>query len=441
MENRFNRPVFQYLIIFFLVLLAIVSSLYMANFAASWLTPPWPIIGLHGVKPDMGIQAWGRILDLQGGQGFNSWGQRDRQREWQPAPGVRRIGFVGDSFLEESVPIPLPLVVEKKIGRDDVEVVNFGVSATGTSDYFYRIKNVVIPLGTKEIFLFFYVGNDFPPDKLSTRLGIFSTYPKDSIAARMGLLALNHVLTNRHRNVLRVWKPDADESLHVQEQAMMRRLQTMSDTEIRDFLLDLSHFSGEKRDRLQRILARPESRSLFATLRHPDGGLFRSYMLQPLFHWAVGDTFREENSSAEALVEGIYPRILAMKQVCDSAGVAFTLILVPMGFQVDPRYVETWSLFGDFSRFGVNRLQATRLFKERLLRDGIAVHDLAPLLMGIRGTYLNVDGHWSQMGVDRVADEMISNGILAGAIRNPDSHSTSSEAMVRLKNSRSGRWR
>ncbi|MBF0133811.1 MAG: hypothetical protein HQL75_14650 [Magnetococcales bacterium] len=413
-----ERPMVNGVILSVLVVLALVVSLYLVNFIATGLTPPWPIIGLHGVQPDVGVRGWGRVLRLGAGQGFNSWGQRDRPRERLPQPGIRRIAFVGDSFLEESSPIPLPMAVEKKIGSTEVEVLNFGVSATGTTDYFYRIKNVVIPLGAHEIMLFFYVGNDFGPDKLSTRLAIFSTYPKDSIAASMGLLSLNHLVTNRHRNVLRVWQPEEQESLDDREQAMLQRLQTMTDDQIREFFLDLSKFTGDRRAKLQRILADPASVSLFAALRDPDGGLFRSYMFDPLFHWVIGDDFREDASSAQALVAGIYPRMLAMKQVCDAAGVAFSVALIPMGWQVDPRYVETWSMFGDLNGFGQSRNQASELLKVRLKRDGVAVHDLKPILHGVRGAYLNVDGHWSQAGVERVAAhiaQIIVTAISAGA--------------------------
>ncbi|MBF0108336.1 MAG: SGNH/GDSL hydrolase family protein [Magnetococcales bacterium] len=400
-------PLFRFAVIFFLWVVAVVVSLYLANFVAGWWVPSWPVLGLHGVDPGLGRQGWGRVLDLEAGQGFNSWGQRDRERTVKPLSGVRRIAFVGDSFLEESAAIPLPLAVEKKLARQDWEVVNFGVSATGTSDYFYRIKNIVIPLGADEIFLFFYVGNDFSPDKLSTRLAIFSTYPKDSIASEMGLLALNHLVTNRHRNVLRVWQPGSRENLHEREQAMMHRLRTLDDAGVRRFLLDLSGFEGDRRERLRLVLARPESEYLFSALKTPDGGLFRSYMFEPLFHWAVGEAYREEKTLPEELIMGIYPRMRAMKQVCADHGIPFSVVLVPMGFHVDPRYGETWSIFGNPQEYGSNRRQALRVFMERLRGDGVPVHDLTTTLDGVRGTYLNVDGHWSPRGIDQVGDELV----------------------------------
>ncbi|MBF0421125.1 MAG: SGNH/GDSL hydrolase family protein [Magnetococcales bacterium] len=406
MGNRFEKPVYKVSLIGILSVLAIVVSLYGANEVASWFVPPFPIIGLHGVKPEWGIRGWGRVLQVQGGQGFNDWGQRDRQRDVQPPKHVKRIAFVGDSFVEESAPIPIPMAVENKLGRKDVEVVNFGVSATGVADYYYRIKNVVIPLGAHAVFLFFYVGNDFVPDKHSTRLAIFTTYPKDSIASRMGLLALNHLVTNRHRNVLRVWQVDQETTLHQQEQEMMHRLQTLSDAEARQFLLDYSKFSGEKRDKLEKVLQRPENTALLATLRHPDGGLFRSYMFDDLFRLAVGESLKIDAASPDTMVTGIYPDILAIKRVCDAAQVALTVLFVPMGLHVDPRYVETWSLFGDLDRLGHRQSRATELLRERLIRDGIAFHDLNPVLKGVRGAYLNVDGHWSQQGVDWVADDL-----------------------------------
>lgn len=406
LSNRFERPGLKYTVIGILVVLAVVVSLYGMNGVASWFVPPFPIIGLHGVKPELGVRGWGRVLQVQGGQGFNDWGQRDRQRDLTPQKHVKRIAFVGDSYVEESTPTPISMAVENKLGRRDVEVVNFGVSATGVADYYYRIKNVVIPLGAHDVYLFFYEGNDFVPDKHSTRLAIFTTYPKDSIASRMGLLALNHWVTNRHRNVLRVWQVDQETTLHQQEQGMMQRLQSLKDEEARHFLLDYSKFSGDKRDRLEKVLQRPESVSLLAALRHPDGGLFRSYMFDDLFHLAVGDSLKMDAASPDTMLAGIYPDMLAIKRVCDAAHVTFTVLFVPMALHVDPRYVETWSLFGDINRLGNRQSQATELLRERLAKDGIAFHDLKPLLQGVRGAYLNVDGHWSQQGVDWVANDL-----------------------------------
>ncbi|MBF0421458.1 MAG: SGNH/GDSL hydrolase family protein [Magnetococcales bacterium] len=404
--NRFDRPLWKYGLTIGMLVATVTASLYLANGIASLWTPPFPVLGLHGVKPELGLRGWGRVLLLGEGQGFNDWGQRDRPRTRRPPSHTRRLAFVGDSFVEESAPIPVPMAVERLMGRKDVEVINFGVSATGTTDYYYRIKNIVIPLGASDIYMFFYEGNDFVPDKHSTRLAIFTTYPKDSLASRLGLLSLNHLVTNRHRNVLRVWQVDQEESLNDHEQRMMQRLQTMDDDAARHFLLDLSTFAGSKRQLLAALLQRPEASSLLASLRHPDGGLFRSYMFDDLFRLAAGDALKIDASSPEQMLARIYPDILAMKQVCAAAQASFSVVLVPMALHVDPRYIETWSLFGDLDRLGGRQYQATELLKASLARDGILFHDLRPLLHGVRGAYLNVDGHWSQQGVDLVAADL-----------------------------------
>ena len=57
-----------------------------------------------------------------------------------------RSVLVGDSFLEGFfVRAPLSAFVEQRLaaaGRPDMEAINFGVSATGPRQYYYRIKDV-----------------------------------------------------------------------------------------------------------------------------------------------------------------------------------------------------------------------------------------------------------------------------------------------------------
>ena len=72
---------------------------------------------------------------------YNDWDLRDRPRTFERPPGVRfRSVLVGDSFLEGPfLKQPLSALVEQRMNgadNNDVEAINFGVSATGPRQYF-----------------------------------------------------------------------------------------------------------------------------------------------------------------------------------------------------------------------------------------------------------------------------------------------------------------
>ena len=97
---------------------------------------------------------------------FNDWALRDRQRTFTRPLDVKfRSVLVGDSFLEGFfVPAPLSAFVERRwadAGHTDMEAINFGVSATGPRQYFYRIRDVALGLKPDAIMLAVYAGNDF----------------------------------------------------------------------------------------------------------------------------------------------------------------------------------------------------------------------------------------------------------------------------------------
>src|SRR5262249_30301960 len=155
-----------------------------AEGVASVFSPGWPALGLHGVAPGAGASAWGRTAPEAGATGFNSWGQRDRERELRPRPGLLRIAFLGASLLDKSSTIPVSLATERLLGRSDVEVLNLGVSATQPDEYYYRARSIALPLGARHCVLFLYEGNDLAQGDeitLPSLLGIAAVYPRESV--------------------------------------------------------------------------------------------------------------------------------------------------------------------------------------------------------------------------------------------------------------------
>jgi len=384
---------------FFLILM----TLYSCELVARQFVPAWPTLGLHGVPPDMLNQSWGKTTPGSGSTGFNNWGQRDRTRSIQPATGTYRIAFIGDSYLEESSSKPISLHFEEKLLREDVEVINLGVSATSPDEYYYRTRNIALNLNVDHCVLFIYAGNDFsaPARSLESFSGVAAVYPRESLFSVLRLKAFNHLLTNDQRPLLQTWFSAGD--LNASEEKFYQTLQNVDDTTIRQILLSSVLAGSVPYKTLSKKLSQPEIAEFYNMLRNPDNGLFRSYYLWPALQAAsVGGS--EWNAFEE---DSAYHWITRTSELCSSKGVSFTLVIIPEGFQVDPRLCEQWEPLADMRRLTSPSRHAAKSLYERCRLDGIRVIDFHKILQGIPGTYLNLDGHWSDKGGRLVADELV----------------------------------
>ncbi|MFQ5484572.1 MAG: hypothetical protein ACE5DO_04465, partial [Desulfobacterales bacterium] len=153
-----DRKIFFFNNVLFFIISAL--SIFGVEYSTRFLTPGWPDIGLHGIKPGVIAGAWGRTLGVNDVQ-FNPWAERDHIHTIRKVGDVYRAAFIGDSFLEESVSKPLPVEVDNLLSHDLIESINLGVSGTSPDGYYYRMKNIALQLDIDHVFLFFYTGNDF----------------------------------------------------------------------------------------------------------------------------------------------------------------------------------------------------------------------------------------------------------------------------------------
>jgi lysophospholipase L1-like esterase len=91
---------------------------------------------------------------------------RDVERAFGPAAaGTVRTVFVGDSFVEfQPLRKSLPAAVEERLlqgAKKPVEAVNLGISGSGVPSYYYRLRDVALPLAPDQVSVFFFSGNDF----------------------------------------------------------------------------------------------------------------------------------------------------------------------------------------------------------------------------------------------------------------------------------------
>lgn len=381
--------------------LSMVVTLYGAEFAARRFVPAWPAIGLHGVPPEIGYGAWAHAEDAIASRQLNAWGQRDRPRTLARAPGSYRIAFVGDSFLEESSTIPLSLAVEGNLSTHDVEVLNLGVSATGPDEYYYRVRNIAVPLHVDHCVVFIFAGNDFAERTrtLASYAGVVAVYPRDSLFSTIGLRALNHLLTNGSRPVLRAWFSAG--SLHERESRLGVMLADARDQRLRDLLYSFDYHSRSQQQRanLATRLNRPDMATFFDVLRHPDKNLFRSYYLSSaLWSASVGDGQWPPLSEDAALYW-----VEKTRDLCRKKQISFTLVVIPEAFQVDSRMCMQWKPLTDMRQLTAPARVAAHRLVVRARRNHIRTIDLHEVLEHVPGAYLNLDGHWSDKGVQAVS--------------------------------------
>jgi hypothetical protein len=380
-------------------------TLVLMNLVASFFTVPWPMNGLHGVSSEVGRKAWEYQNKAEGYARVNSWGQRDREHTVLPRSGTYRVIFIGDSFLELGAAVPLTTRMDEIFtarGGASPELINLGVAATDPDEYFFRLKRIGLPLRPDHCVITFYAGNDLiqGPTLLSYG-GISATYPRWSFLQLLGLTSLDHVISNERRQALRSWFKGGDLLKHELElQDIFGKTADDRDTE----QTYLSFFPPGEQAQLKSVLhASPDAarRQFFDMLRHPDDGRFRSYYLDVATKVAKGMPAPEFVAA-----EYSFRWVKAAYDLCRKQGIRFTLVVIPDGFSVDPRMAGQYAALADMKSYMAYKDAATSRLVSHASEAGIDVVDLRNVLAGEPGTYLNMDGHWSQRGVDRVAAQL-----------------------------------
>ena len=392
---------FYFKIIFFLLIAAV--TLGACECVAAFFTPSWPAMGLHGQMPEFQKRSWMEKKFAKGSSEINSWGERDKERSRHPVKGIERIVFVGDSFLEESGAEPISLKTEEKLSG--TEVLNLGVSATDPDEYYFRVKNIVLPLGAKRCYLFFYEGNDFiQQPTLKSWWGIAAVYPRDSLLVWLGLRSINHLFTNRERPLTKIWGQAGE--LAGQEDRFWQLIKKSDDSKLK---LLLAYTVPENfRKKIYGLLQKKDLTRFFEVLRDPDGGLFRSYYLKAALKYLAQD-----GRPFEIKEDFAYDWVKKTYEICRRHGLEFTLVIIPEAFGVDTRMRDQWLPLTDMKEVFANQRAASHRMKHAAMREGMDVLDLRDTLDGQEGSYLNMDGHWSDKGVDLVSArlaEHIQNG-------------------------------
>ena len=321
-------------------LLLIGATLAGSEAIASFLAPSYPA---RDIRP-IDVKNTAEIV-------YNDWDLRDRARTFARPPGVRfRSVLVGDSFLEGLfLKQPLSALVEQRMngaGNNDVEAINFGVSATGPPQYYYRIKDVGLALKPDAIVMTIYAGNDFVTTPFGGWPPSIAELPLPSllgaVAPRTTWLLVNRLgLSEFGRGI----KPIDNEFEQLNGWLALppeERLDRFADHMKRHYYPRLSETT------IREILARNGDSfwTAFARLA-PDREFVAGWLLSGMIDWETGTwTMPRDAGEADRLAGGdkvdeTLSWLVAADRLARENGIQFAVALIPAGL-VDPTYVDFW---------------------------------------------------------------------------------------------------
>lgn len=149
------------------------GALYLALMAlAMALTGEGALRLLHAWRPSFVFASadYNRFRGAPGaanyGDVLNSGGFNDRERAPLPAPGVRRVLCLGDSFVFGVVPrdATFTAVAEAALAASalaPIELVNFGIPGTGPREYLALLEHEGLATAPHLALTFVFLGNDF----------------------------------------------------------------------------------------------------------------------------------------------------------------------------------------------------------------------------------------------------------------------------------------
>lgn len=407
--------------IYFVILAAV--TLAGIEVMASFYSPSWPAYALRSTPP---VNSYPLGADLPAWMvaPFNSWGMRDREHAFGPAPtGTVRTAFIGDSFVEfQPLRKSLPAAVEERLlkqSKKAIEAVNLGISGTGPRSYYYRLRDVALPLSPDAVSVFFFSGNDFlfgddfkgewlPP--------LVDESPGRSIVGRV-MPHTNWLLVNRLRlsELLNSNEPVEDEFATLQQIAKEPKEQAL--TKLAQHM-KRHYYPDVPEQRLREILARGDGRllDLFAT-RQGDREYLAGWLpnlilraeLNPSSFNSVTTRQQAEANIHKRDIDGTLSWLVAMNRLARERNVPFSLFIIPTG-GVDRAFVDFWAPWPHYYSWYLYCDTMHERLVEALRGTDVPFVDLRPAFEGQIDTYRKSDAHWTESGqglaADRVAEQL-----------------------------------
>ncbi|HHH45355.1 MAG TPA: hypothetical protein ENK49_14580, partial [Gammaproteobacteria bacterium] len=247
---------------------------------------------------------------------------------------------------------------------------------------------------------FIYMGNDLLESRPADDRGIagllYAPLPKSSL---LGVLmpSLNYHLAKKYKRSTNVWLAD---NLHFREQSVLEQFKKLDIGKLPLVLARNDRKGGGRK--CYQAMSKLDLGDFYRMLTHPDMGLFRTYILVDAI---TRFCHPEINRSVVQTGQYTLRMIDRMNDLARENNIGFSVVIVPQGFDVDDRMWSQWKILSDYRKIHKYALAASGL-KQKLRERDIHVVDLYPAFRSKRGTYLNVDGHWSGFGNELAAKEI-----------------------------------
>lgn len=403
--------------IYFVILAAV--TLVGVEVIASFYSPSWPAYALRSIPP---VNSFPPGADLPAWMvaPFNSWGLRDRERAFAPAPaGTVRTAFVGDSFVEfQPLRQSLPAAVEERLlkqSKKAFEAVNFGISGTNPRSYYYRMRDVALPLSPDAVSVFFFSGNDFlfnDDFKWEWLPPLLDESPGRSIVGRV-MPHTNWLLVNRLRlsEVL-----SSNEPIEGEFETLQRIVKEPKEQALTKLAQHMKHYyyPNVAEQKLREILSRGDGRllDLFAD-RLDDQEYLAGWLPNLILRTELTPTpfnsitTRQQADAAvhQNVIDGTLSWLVAMYGLARERNVPFSLFIIPTG-GVDPAFVDFWAPWPHYYSWYLHCEAMHERLVQALRGTDVPFVDLRPVLEGRVDTFRKSDAHWTEYGQSLAADRI-----------------------------------
>ena len=403
-------------LVFGSIYFAILAAVTLAGIEviATFFSPSWPAYALRSMPP---VNSFPPGADLPAWMvaPFNSWGMRDREHAFGPAPaGTVRTVFVGDSFVEfQPLRQSLPEAVEERLlkqSKKTVEAVNFGISGTNPQSYYYRLRDVALPLSPDAVSVFFFSGNDFLFDsnfRWEWLPPLLDESPGRSIVGRV-MPHTNWLLVNRLglSEFGRGNRAPPDEAQKIIKLPRADRLDAM-------VRLVKTYYYPDKDEKVIREILSRGGDTFWDRLepRARDEEYIQAWWLASMVDWETATwtiplTGAElEQSVDRKAIAATMTWLLGARDLARERGIEFVVTLAPVGI-VDPSYAEFWAPWPKYMSYPKQRALMHRILRKELEAQGIKVVDLEDDFKGVPNTYRVSDGHWTELGTEIAAKRL-----------------------------------
>ena len=366
---------------------------------SSFVVPPWPARELRPIEV--------------AGSSYNSWGTRDRERSIAKPAGSFRSVLVGDSFLEGGF-------VSETVGEriediwrshklNDMQAINLGISATGPSQYYYRIKNVALELNPDAIVLVFFAGNDFVSERLSSfHPAVIAERPLPSllgaVAPRLTWLVVN-----------RLGLSEFGAANPVDDHAEITAILALPRAERLDAMVRFVkkwHFPEKSESAIRSVLSRIRAPFWDAfeprdhDQEHLEGWILARLVDMETGAWPMPLTPTElERSVKPDELSATMTWLMGARDLARKRNIPFAVALAPSP-GIDPAFVEFWGPWPRYLSYFLQRAVMQDALRAELQAAGVPLIDLADDLRGVGHAYRLTDGHWTELGTTIAAKRM-----------------------------------